>query len=114
MEIIIFSLCSAFGILLVLCRTIGFRRTLRWRKVIDVITTFGLPTLFMGTFNGMMVAFFTGLWVTVITSLLFVLANPHEAVAKLSHAEDSHTKNASGNRPPRSRRSKLCPQKICV
>jgi len=105
MEIIIFALCSALGLLLVLCRTIGFQRTLRWRKFIDVITTFGLPILFMGTFSGMMVAFFTGLWVTAITSVLYVLANPQKAVAVFSHAEESHTQTTSGYRPPRSRRS---------
>ena len=70
MEIIVFSFFSALGFLLVLCRTLGFKRVMKWRKVLDVITTFGLPVLLIGTFSGMMTAFFTGLWFTGMTWLL--------------------------------------------
>tara|TARA_X000001388_G_scaffold17838_1_gene11106 strand:+ start:363 stop:671 length:309 start_codon:yes stop_codon:yes gene_type:complete len=74
MEIIIFSFFSALGILLVLTRTIGFKRTMRWRKGIDVVSTFGLPVLFLGTFSGMITAFFIGLWITGLTWLLNLLS----------------------------------------
>lgn len=74
MEIIIFSFFSALGILLVLTRTLGFKRTMRFRKGIDVVTTFGLPILFLGTFSGMITAFFIGLWITGLTWLLNLLS----------------------------------------
>jgi len=78
MEIVIFSFISALGLLLVLTRTLGLKRTLKIRKILDVIVTFGVPILFTGTFSGMITAFFTGLWFTLLTCLLQVIVNPHQ------------------------------------
>jgi len=76
MEIIILSFFSSIGILLVCTRTLGVNRVIKHRKLLDILVTFGLPILFMGTFSGMITAFFTGLWFTLETVLLAVLVPP--------------------------------------
>lgn len=102
MEIILFSLLSALGILLVLTRTIGFKRTMRYRKGIDVVTTFGLPVLFLGTFSGMITAFFIGLWVTVITWLLNLLTQATTKATTFYGSQKEDTTITYGNRTSRS------------
>lgn len=105
MEIVIFSFISALGILLVLTRTIGLRYTLKIRKMLDVIVTFGMPVLFIGTFSGMITAFFTGLWFTILTCLLNVLVNPPQALLAQTASygkQDNNPESLEGNRPSRS------------
>jgi hypothetical protein len=116
MELILFSFFAAIGIVLVFTRTLGLRRTLKIRKPLDVVTTFGLPVIFAGTFAGMITAFFTGLWITLITSVLQLFAcTPKWARSKLYHDEEtSNANNVSGNRPSRPRRNKVRPHKIYV
>ncbi len=70
MELIIFSGLSAFGILIVLARIMGISKVVQYGKWIDILLTFGLPLLFIGTFSGMITAFLTGLWFTLMTCLL--------------------------------------------
>lgn len=82
MDLILFSLLSAIGFVLVLTRALGLKRLLKWRKAIDVILTFGLPMLMVGTFSGMITSFFTGLWFTLITWLLHTIVN--QDIRKLS------------------------------
>lgn len=74
MEIIIISLVCATGSLILLAKTIGFRKMVRWQLPIDVILTIGLPILFIGTFSGMATAFISGLIVSIFLyfSKLFV------------------------------------------
>jgi predicted membrane protein len=111
MEIILFSLISALSILLVLTRTLGLHRTLKIRKILDVIITFGIPILFAGTFSGMITAFFTGLWFTLLTCLLYAVVNPPQMLVNTStYGKQQDNKSSSeSNRPSRSRRSKVCP-----
>ena len=111
MEYILFSFLAAFGVVLIFPRILGLRRTLKIRKLLDVVATFGLPILFMGTFAGMITAFFTGLWITLITSVLQAFAwTPKWARNVFYHDEEtSNANNASRNRPSRPRRNKVCP-----
>jgi len=110
MELVIFSFFSAFGIILLFTRTIGIRRTLKIRKPLDVITTLGLPILFIGTFAGMITAFFTGLWITLMTSILNMFFKAPKWAKKIYHDEEtSNANNVSGNCPSRPRRNKVRP-----
>ena len=95
MEIIIFSFFSALGILLVLTRTLGFKRTMRYRKGIDVVTTFGLPVLFLGTFSGMITAFFIGLWITGLTWLLNLLSATTTSATKAFYGSQEEDKTTT-------------------
>ena len=102
MEIIVFSFFSALGILLVFTRTIGFKRTMRYRKGIDVVATFGLPILFLGTFSGMVTAFFIGLWITGLTWLLNLLTQATTSATNFYGSQKEDTKITYGNRTSRS------------
>ena len=104
MEIILFSLFTAIGILIVLTRTLGIMRLLKYSKLFDIIITFGIPFLFVGTFSGMVTAFFTGLWFTLLTVGLTIIVNPKK------HSDQKKSKNSSErNRPTRFRCTKVCP-----
>jgi hypothetical protein len=104
MEIILFSLFTAIGLLIVLARTLGLNRMLRYSKVLDIIITFGIPFLFVGTFSGMVTSFFTGLWFTLLTVGLTMIVNPQK------HSDQEEDKEGSKrNCPTRFRRIKVCP-----
>ena len=98
MEIIVFSFFSSLGILLVCTRALGVIRTIKHRKKLDVLVTFGLPALFIGTFSGMLTAFITGLWFTLQTMLL-ALVIP-KTFPSYGNQEDRRN-DAKGNRSSR-------------
>jgi multisubunit Na+/H+ antiporter MnhG subunit len=102
-EIILFSFLSALGIILVLTRTLGFKRTMKYRKLLDVVTTFGLPVLMLGTFSGVITAFFIGLWVTGLTWLLNLLTLP---TTKAPFSYGSQEKNKTTTYSYRTSRSR--------
>ena len=98
MEIIILSFFSSLGILLVCTRTLGVHRVIKHRKKLDILVTFGLPMLFIGTFSGMITAFFTGLWFTIKT-ILMALVIP-KTFSSYGNQEDRRN-DAKGNRSSR-------------
>lgn len=98
MEIVILSFLSSLGILLVCTRTLGVTRVIKHRKLLDILVTFGMPILFVGTFSGMITAFFTGLWFTLETMLLAVIVPP---ISSYGNQEDRHN-GVKGHRPSRS------------
>ena len=70
MELIILAFLTATGKIWLLSRLMGLRRLLRYAAIFDVIFTFILPVLFMGTFSGAILAVLSGLWFTAITWFL--------------------------------------------
>ena len=110
MEIIILAFFSSVGILLVCTRTLGVDRTIKHRKKLDILVTFGLPFLFIGTFSGMVTAFFTGLWFTIQTIMLAILI-PSKGKRQLyfssyGNQEDKYN-GVKGNRSSRPYRGKV-------
>jgi hypothetical protein len=103
MEIILLAFFASIGILLVCTRTLGVNKTIKHRKKLDILVTFGLPMLFVGTFSGMITAFFAGLWFTLQTIFLAIVV-PQRGRRKLSSSygnqEDKHN-GVKGNRPSR-------------
>tara|TARA_B100001093_G_C26830861_1_gene1016026 strand:- start:683 stop:994 length:312 start_codon:yes stop_codon:yes gene_type:complete len=97
MDLILFSLLSAIGFLLVLVRILGLKRVLKWRKILDVIITFGLPALMLGTFSGMLTAFFTGLWFTTLTWLLNTIVNQDRSKLPIYGSQETHNKTNVGS-----------------
>ena len=65
MDIILISLISAAGSLILLSKIFGFHRIIRFQVIVDLLLTVGLPILFLGTFSGMAVAFLAGVFVSV-------------------------------------------------
>lgn len=70
MELIILAFLTATGKVWLLSKLMGLRRLLRYATIFDVIFTFVLPILFMGTFSGAILAVLSGLWFTAITWFL--------------------------------------------
>lgn len=110
MEIIILAFFSSIGILLLCTRTLGVDRTIKHRKKLDILVTFGLPALFLGTFSGMVTAFFTGLWFTLQTIMLSILipnkTKRERYFSSYGNQEDKHN-GVKGNRSSRPYRGKV-------
>lgn len=73
MEILFISFISALSYLLILCKAIGISNVIRFQVIIDVLFTFGMPVLFIGTFSGMATAFISGVIFSMLTLFLSML-----------------------------------------
>lgn len=70
MELVVLAFFTAFGKVWLLVLCFGLRNTLRWRKVIEIFFAIVLPILLLGTFHGAILAIFSGLWLTVMLTVL--------------------------------------------
>lgn len=70
MNIIWMSAAGAAGFYLILRKIMSKKVFLKTNVLWDVLLTFGLPLLFLGTFSGMVTAILTGLIFTVGTALM--------------------------------------------
>jgi hypothetical protein len=70
MNIIWMSAAGAAGFYLILRKIMSRKVFLKTNVLWDVLLTFGLPLLFLGTFSGMVTAILTGLIFTVGTALM--------------------------------------------
>ena len=75
MSIIWMSAASAAGFYLILRKVMSRKVFLKTNVLWDVLLTFGLPLLFLGTFSGMVTAILTGLIFTIGTSIMRKLNN---------------------------------------
>ena len=70
MNIIWMSAASAAGFYLILRKVMSRKVFMKTNVLWDVLLTFGLPLLFLGTFSGMITAILTGLIFTIGTGML--------------------------------------------
>ena len=70
MNIIWMSAASAAGFYLILRKIMSRKVFMKTNVLWDVLLTFGLPLLFLGTFSGMITAILTGLIFTIGTGML--------------------------------------------
>ena len=70
MSIIWMSAASAAGFYLILRKIMSRKVFMKTNVLWDVLLTFGLPLLFLGTFSGMVTAILTGLIFTIGTTLM--------------------------------------------
>jgi len=70
MSIIWMSAASAAGFYLILRKIMSRKVFMKTNVLWDVLLTFGLPLLFLGTFSGMVTAILTGLIFTIGTALM--------------------------------------------
>ena len=70
MDLIILGFLHALAYIVVCAKILGLRRMMAWRKILDAIFTIGVPFLFLGTFSGMVMTAFGGLWFTLILELM--------------------------------------------
>tara|TARA_R100001440_G_scaffold49248_5_gene69199 strand:+ start:663 stop:872 length:210 start_codon:yes stop_codon:yes gene_type:complete len=64
------SAASAAGFYLILRKIMSRKVFMKTNVLWDVLLTFGLPLLFLGTFSGMVTAILTGLIFTIGTALM--------------------------------------------
>ena len=72
MEILTLSAIAGLGILFTLVRTVPFKFLIRHHIWFDVFFTALLPWLFAGSMQGMMIAVFSGITVTVSLCILSI------------------------------------------
>lgn len=71
MEIIIIAILTCVSILVLLIKFMGWNKTLKFHKGIDIMATIGLGMFFMGTFSGLA----TGIMAGVLLSVTLGIAN---------------------------------------
>ena len=82
METILVSFISAAGALILVVKTIGLKNAVRFQVLIDLILTIGFPILLFGTYSGMVVAFLSGLWVSLFLYAAGKIRLYHNAFSK--------------------------------
>ena len=71
MSIILVSAASAAGYFIILKKTLGSRILRETQVIWDILLTFGLPLLFLGTYSGMITAVLAGLMFSALTFILY-------------------------------------------
>jgi hypothetical protein len=118
MEILFLSFICALSYLIILCKIFSLKFICRTQVLWDVLFTFGLPMLFVGTFSGMATAFISGVLFSAITFFLSMLMQPN-ILARFSFpygsTQDKDNKTTSDNtNPTRSRPCPVCNQSVQV
>ena len=106
MEILFIACVTSLSYGIILCKAIGIQNVVRLQVTLDILFTFGLPMLFVGTFSGMATAFISGVMFSIITFFLSVLMPKPKPLFKFSfpYAKAQNSKdNVSGAHPTRSR-----------
>lgn len=85
MTIILAALATTIAVLITLNRLVGIDTMIRFRAVIDVLTTVALAVLFMGTITGMLIGIGAGLMVTLFLALA-KLVRDHQELRKTNEA----------------------------
>lgn len=73
MEILFISFIAALGYLIILCKVFTPHFVARTQIIWDLLFTFCLPLLFLGTFSGMATAFISGILFSIMTAFLSIL-----------------------------------------
>jgi len=77
MEILILSFICAGGYLIILSKIFGLYFVTRTQVLWDLLFTFGVPILFVGTFSGMATAFLAGVVFSALTAFLSLTQPKH-------------------------------------
>jgi len=86
MEFILIAFCTALGKLIVLSKTMGLVRMVKYQVLLDIAFTFLVPVLFIGTFSGAIVAVLSGIWFSVILWFLSLFVKVPVKAKKNRHA----------------------------
>jgi len=105
MDILFLSAISAISYLLILCKAIGVSNVVRFQVPLDLLFTFGMPCVFLGTYSGMATAFISGVLFSIVTFFLSVLMPKPKPLFKFGfpYAKAQNSKNTIyGAHPTRS------------
>ena len=76
MEYIIISFLTATGKLIILCKLLGPGRCVKIQVWLDILFTFLVPILLIGTLGGAIIAVLSGIWFTVLLWFLSLFVKP--------------------------------------
>lgn len=76
MEFVILGFFTALGKYIILWKLIGMPKILRIEKWVDLFFTIFLPMLFAGTFSGVLLAVFSGLWLSLMLRCTALFVKP--------------------------------------
>ena len=100
MEIIFLAFVCMLSYLFILCKIFSLRFVCKTQVLWDILFTFGIPFLFMGTFSGMAVAFIAGLLFTITVWFLSSLITPKFTMLSFPYGKGKTNKNSSGGDHP--------------
>ena len=106
MDILFLSFICSLSYVIILCKAMGISNVVRMQVPLEILFTFGLPVLFVGTFSGMATAFISGVMFSLVTFFLSVLVPKPKPLFKFSfpYAKAQNSKDdISGAHPTRSR-----------
>lgn len=107
MDILFLSAICALSYIIILCKIFSLKFLAKTQVIWDVIFTFGMPLLFVGTFSGMSTAFISGVMFSCMTYFLSLLTKD-SLLQRLYHGKKDSENNNSNTCPPRSGRCPLC------
>ena len=101
MEVIFISFICAISYLIILAKLFSLSFIIRTQVFWDLVFTFGLPALFMGTYSGMATAFIAGVLFSIMTFFLSILM-PQPKFRAFPYGKRKNTKsNGCDPHPPR-------------
>ena len=69
MNILSIAFFAAIGYYIIIYKILGKRRLVKTQTFWDILFTFGMPMLFIGTFSGLATAVLAGVLFSIFTSL---------------------------------------------
>ena len=70
MSILSIAFFAAIGYYIIIYKILGKRRLVKTQTFWDILFTFGMPMLFIGTFSGLATAVLAGVMFSLFTSML--------------------------------------------
>lgn len=102
MDVIVISFICAVSYLIVLLKMFGLNFVARTQLIWDIVFTFGIPFLFLGTYSGMATAFLSGVFFSILTFILDVVV-PRKPLFKFPYGKTQNSKTSNYDaRPTRS------------
>ncbi len=107
MEILFISLVCAISYVVILVKILGLKLLAKTQIIWDIIFTFGMPFLFVGTYSGMSTAFISGVLFSLMTYCISFLVKL-ERKSNVSLRDDATTHSQNNGRHSSSLRSGRC------
>jgi hypothetical protein len=73
MEVLVIASIASLSYLIILCKIFGLGFVVRTQVLWDLLFTFGIPMLCIGTYKGMATAFLSGIIFSVVLSFIGLL-----------------------------------------
>ena len=70
MNLLLIAIALAASFLIILFKVFGIKRTLKYHLLVDVVAMIGVPILSLGSFDGLVVAVYSGV---IISAALFFM-----------------------------------------